>query len=184
MVLFIFHEHIHHIHNCNTKGELPMAKKLGRFALFGALAGAAAAGAYYYLQKKNAAPADDFDDYDDFDDFDEDLDDDFFDDSTGSKARPHIPIDLDNAKEIIGEKVIETLDKTKEKLEQLNVPEKIDKAKEIISDRMSPAAPVETEYTEMDMSGSSSAAYSDAGTADNSETASATEEFFDDSGNS
>ena len=158
-----------------------MAKKLGKLALFGALAGAAAAGTYYYLQKKNAAPAEDFDDYDDFDDFDEDLDDDFFDDSTGNKARPHIPIDLDNAKEIIGEKVIETLDKTKAKLEQLNVPEKIDKAKDMISDRISPSTPVETEYTEMDMSNTSSAAYSDTDTAENSEDTSATEEFFDDS---
>ena len=161
-----------------------MAKKLGKLALFGALAGAAAAGTYYYLQKKNTALADDYDDYDDFDDFDEDLDDDFFDDSTSNKAHAHVPIDLDNAKEIIGEKVIETLDKTKEKLEQLNVPEKIDKAKEIISDRISPAAPVETEYTEMDMSNASSAAYSDADTADNSENAAATEEFFDDTDNS
>lgn len=160
-----------------------MAKKLGKLALFGALAGAAAAGTYYYLQKKNAAPAEDFDDLDDFDDFDEDLDDDFFDDSTAGKAHPHIPIDLDNAKEKIGEKVIETLDKTKEKLEQLNVPEKIDRAKELISDRISPAAPVETEYTEMDMSASPSAAYSETGAADDSENTAATEEFFDDSEN-
>ena len=158
-----------------------MAKKLGKLALFGALAGAAAAGTYYYLQKKNTVPAEDYDDFDDFDDFDEDLDDDFFDDSTSGKVRPHIPIDLDNAKEIIGEKVIETLDKTKEKLEQLNVPEKIDKAKELISDRITPSAPVEAEYTEMDMSSSSSSAYCDA---DNAETAPATEEFFDDSDNS
>ena len=155
-----------------------MAKKLGRLALFGALAGAAAAGTYYYLQKKHSAPADDLDEYDDFDDFDEDLDDDFFDDSANNsttKVRPHIPIDLDNAKEKIGEKVIETLDKTKEKLEQLNVPEKIDKAKELISDHIAPAASTEPEYTEMDMSASSSAAYSEPA-ADNS----ATEEFFDD----
>lgn len=161
-----------------------MAKKLGKLALFGALAGAAAAGTYYYLQKKNSAPANELDDFDDFDDFDEDLDDDFFDDSTNNKVHPHIPIDLDNAKEIIGGKVIETLDKTKEKLEQLNVPEKIDKAKEIISDRISPSAPVQTEYTEMDMSNLSSAAYSNADAADDSETAPATEEFFDDSENS
>ncbi len=161
-----------------------MAKKLGKLALFGALAGAAAAGTYYYLQKKHSVVADDFDEYDDFDDFDEDLDDDFFDDSANNstaKVRPHIPIDLDNAKEKIGEKVIETLDKTKEKLEQLNVPEKIDKAKEIISDKISPAVSAEPQYTEMDMSASSSAAYSGTSTADNTQNDSETEEFFDDS---
>ncbi len=111
------------------------------------------------------------------------MDDDFFDDSANNnaKVRPHIPIDLDNAKEMIGEKVIETIDKTKEKLEQLNVPEKLDKAKEMISDRIAPSTPVETEYTEMDMSSSSSAAYSDADTAKASENTAETEEFFDDS---
>ena len=158
-----------------------MAKKLGKLALFGALAGAAAAGTYYYLQKKHSVVADDFDEYDDFD---EDLDDDFFDDSANNstaKVRPHIPIDLDNAKEKIGEKVIETLDKTKEKLEQLNVPEKIDKAKEIISDKISPAVSAEPQYTEMDMSASSSAAYSGTNAADDAQNDSATEEFFDDS---
>ncbi len=161
-----------------------MAKKLGKLALFGALAGAAAAGTYYYLQKKHSVPADDFDEYDDFDDFDEDLDDDFFDDSANNsttKVRPHIPIALDNAKDKIGEKVIETLDKTKEKLEQLNVPEKIDKAKEIISDKISPAVSAEPQYTEMDMSASSSAAYSGTNAADDTQNDSATEEFFDDS---
>lgn len=179
---------MHHIHNCNMKGELPMAKKLGKLALFGALAGAAAAGTYYYLQKKNAVPADDFEDFDDLDDFDEDLDEDFLDDpanAASGKPHPHIPIDLDNAKELIGEKVIETLDKTKEKLEHLNVSEKIDKAKEIISDKMSPAAPIEAEYTEMDMSASSSAAYAgtddSAASTDEPDNTPATEEFFNDS---
>ncbi|MDE7266120.1 MAG: hypothetical protein K2N89_01485 [Lachnospiraceae bacterium] len=164
-----------------------MAKKLGKLALFGALAGAAAAGTYYYLQKKNNVPADEFDDYDDFDDFDEDLEDDFLDESANNtgdangKPHAHIPIDLDNAKERIGEKVIETLDKTKEKLEHLNVSEKIDRAKEIISDRIAPAAPVETEYTEMDMSAPSSAAYSDTVNTDDTNNSPATEQFFDDS---
>lgn len=51
-----------------------MAKKFGKFLLFSAAVGAAAAGVYYYLQNKDA---DDFDfDSDDFDDSDEtDLDD-------------------------------------------------------------------------------------------------------------
>ena len=131
-----------------------MAKKFSKLVLFSALAGAAAAGTYYYLRNKANAPEDDIDDFDDFDDFDEDLEEeDFSADSpsaTGSKNHPHVPIDIDNAKEIIGEKVIETLDKTKEKLEHFNVSEKIDKAKEIIGEMTSPA--VEPVYTQVDMS--------------------------------
>lgn len=66
-----------------------------------------------------------------------------------------MPIDIDNAREKIGEKVIETLDKTKEKLEHLNVSEKIDKAKEIISEMTTPT--VEPVYTQVDMSAAPSA---------------------------
>ena len=123
-----------------------MAKKFSKLVLFSALAGAAAAGTYYYLRNKANAPEDDIDDFDDFEE-------DFSADSpsaTGSKNHPHVPIDIDNAKEIIGEKVIETLDKTKEKLEHFNVSEKIDKAKEIIGEMTSPA--VEPVYTQVDMS--------------------------------
>jgi len=104
--------------------------------------------------------------------------------STGSKNRPYVPIDIDNAKEIIGEKVIETLDKTKEKLEHFNVSEKIDKAKEIIGEMTS--ANAEPVYTEMDMSAvpadkkeetaSVSATYTEASGTENS-----SEEFFNDS---
>ena len=70
--------------------------------------------------------------------------------AAGSKNHPYVPIDIDNAKEIIGGKVIETLDKTKEKLEHFNVSEKIDKAKEIIGEMTAPA--VEPVYTQVDMS--------------------------------
>lgn len=158
-----------------------MAKKLGRIALFSMVAGATAAAVYYYLKKKEDASADDFDDSDDFDNFDEDLDDDFPYDSVDSanpttgKNHVHIPIDLDSAKEIIGSKVIETIDKTKERLEHLNVVEKLDKAKEIISDRISPPASAEAEYTEMDMNSSSNASSDDA------EVSPEEEQFFDDS---
>ncbi len=131
-----------------------MAKKFSKLVLFSALAGAAAAGTYYYLRNKANIPEDDFDDFYDFDDFDEDLEDeDFSADSpsaAGSKNHPYVPIDIDNAKEIIGGKVIETLDKTKEKLEHFNVSEKIDKAKEIIGEMTAPA--VEPVYTQVDMS--------------------------------
>ncbi len=176
-----------------------MAKKFGKLVLFSALAGAAAAGTYYYLRKKTDAPEEDFDDLDDFDDFDEDLDDEDFSpdltNTTGSKSRPYVPIDIDNAKEKIGEKVIETLDKTKEKIEHFNVSEKIDKAKEIIGEMTAPT--VEPVYTQVDMSAVPAA---DAGTAadmngdstspsgtvsatytEPSGTENKTEEFFDDS---
>ena len=164
-----------------------MAKKFSKLVLFSALAGAAAAGTYYYLRNKANAPEDDIDDFDDFEE-------DFSADSpsaTGSKNHPHVPIDIDNAKEIIGEKVIETLDKTKEKLEHFNVSEKIDKAKEIIGEMTSPA--VEPVYTQVDMSSvpaqdeitssaheentsSVSATYADSG-----QSVSTTVKFFDDS---
>ncbi|MDE6916577.1 MAG: hypothetical protein K2P39_07260 [Lachnospiraceae bacterium] len=161
-----------------------MAKKFGKLVLFSALAGAAAAGTYYYLRNKADRPEEDIDDFDDFDDFDEDLDEeDFPGDSanaTGSKGRSYVPIDIDNAKEKIGEKVIETLDKTKEKIEQFNVSEKIDKAKEFIGEMTAPA--VEPVYTQVDMSAvptadsSVSATYTEAEDAANT-----TEKFFDDS---
>ena len=195
--IFRLHWHMHHKNNCNRKGEPQMAKKFSRLVLFSALAGAAAAGTYYYLRNKAGTPEEDLDDFDDFDDFDDDLDDeDFSSDSAspaGSKSRPYVPIDIDNAKEKIGEKVIETLDKTKERIEHFNVSEKIDKAKEIIGEMTAPT--VEPVYTQVDMSaapasdapatadkgnesetGSVSATY-----AEPSGTKNKTEEFFDDS---
>ena len=138
-----------------------MAKKLGKFMLFSAIAGAAAAGTYYCLRNKNNASDEDFDEYEESDGFDKDLEDeDFSSDSTSSK-HPHLPIDIDNAKEKIGEKVIETLDKTKER---------IDKAKEFIGEMTTPAA--EPVYTQMDMS----AAPADAKTANVSTDADTAEE--------
>lgn len=48
----------------------------GKFVLFCAAVGAAAAGAYYYLSKRDEALADELDDdfYEDFDDFEDDDD--------------------------------------------------------------------------------------------------------------
>lgn len=161
-----------------------MSKKFSKLVLFSAIAGAVAAGTYYYLQKKNDAPSKDMDDIDDFDDFDEDWDDDDIDDipSSASKGRSYVALDLDNAKEIIGEKVIETLDKTKEKIIEFNVPEKLEKAKEFVE---------ELAYTELHAKDSSmSETYttvSGVAPSDNSSTYQApaedameTEEFFDD----
>ncbi len=48
----------------------------GKFLLFCTAVGAAAAGAYYYLSKREAEIADSFDEgFDDFDDFEDDLED-------------------------------------------------------------------------------------------------------------
>ena len=169
-----------------------MAKKFGKLVLFSALAGAAAAGTYYYLQKKNDDPLKDMDDIDDFDDFDDDFDDDNDDseDISHGKNHSYVSLDLENAKEIIGEKVIETIDKTKEKIVQFNVAEKLDKAKEFVEEITSPetayttASPVE-ETAESSVSPveptevvpptvSVSSTYQDDAEADE------TEEFFDD----
>jgi len=125
-----------------------MAKKLGRLVVFSALAGAVAAGTYYLLQKKQDEPLKDIDSADDFDDFDDDLDDDTEDmtsDSHSTKNRSYVSLDLEGAKEVIGEKVIETIDKTKERLENFNVSEKLDKAKEFVEEKMvTPQAPTDT----------------------------------------
>ncbi len=171
-----------------------MAKKFGKLVLFSALAGAAAAGTYYYLQKKQDNRFKDKDDIDEFDDFDDEFDDDFDDsmDIPHSKNRSYVSLDLDSAKEIIGEKVMETIDKTKEKIVQFNVAEKLDKAKEFVEEITAPAdthtapvntdAPVDADITVTPVdptevippAASVSATYQDASDADE------TEEFFDD----
>ena len=130
-------------------------KKFNKLALFSALAGVAAAGTYYFLQTKTKHSDDVTEDFEDLDDIDEDLEkEDFSSDTSGSisgkNRSPYVSIDIENAKEKIGEKVIETLDKTKEKIEQFNVSEKIDRAKEIVSEMTTPAT--EPVYTQMDMS--------------------------------
>lgn len=151
-----------------------MAKKFGKFVLFSALAGAVAAGTYHYLQSRKNDPLDDTDDFDDFDSFDEDLEDeDFSSDAACAcppKSRPHVALDLDNAKGILGEKVIETIDKAKERL---------DKAQEFIGEVTSSGSAA---YTDMEMP-SSSAENSDEPREPVKEEAknTNTEEFFDDS---
>lgn len=114
-----------------------MAKNFGKLVLFGSIIGAAAAGTYYYLQKKDDIPSKDIDDIDDFDDFDEDLDEDLDNNVSAAhnpKTRSYVSLNFENTKELIGEKVIETLDKTKEKFVEFNVPEKLDKAKEFVEE--------------------------------------------------
>ena len=127
-----------------------MAKKSNKLMLLGVLAGTVAAGAYYYLKGKNKDSLNEIDDFDDFEDYDTDFDDDFDDTSNASdktKNRSYVSIDFDNAKEKIGEKVIETIDKTKDKIEQFNVSEKLDKAKEKIEELTAPSKPsVSSDY--------------------------------------
>lgn len=185
-----------------------MAKKHGKMMILSAIVGAAAGGAYYFLKKKNTPVETASDDAEDFDDFDQDLEDEDFSTeptdsattaNTGSNKNhvhmPTIDIDIDNAKEKIGEKVIETLDKTKEKIEQFNVSEKIDKAKEIVSEMTAPSS--EPAYTQMDMSSASAdgntqtesepadnpAASTSSTYTDSSLSEGTTEKFFDDSQN-
>lgn len=83
-----------------------MAKKFGKFLMTTATLGALAAGAYYFLCKKDAQADDDFEDEDDFDDFDEDLDG----DDTSAKPeadRKYVDLDLAKAADAAAEKVEE-----------------------------------------------------------------------------
>lgn len=174
-----------------------MSKKTGRLLLLSAVAGATAAGVYYYLQKKNEKTSDSYEDFDDFDDFDDEIDNEFDNPASHStsKSRPYVSIDLDNAKEAFGEKAIDTLDKAKEKFEQFNVPGKIDKAKEIISEMTTPAAPTTEAVVSDEVSedavkddATSSEYTSDIDVSSSTETAanstdSVREEFFDDTNN-
>lgn len=78
-----------------------MSKKFGKFLLLTAVASAAAYGTYYYLQKKEQAPASpvDEDADDDFDDFSEDLDEEV----PPVKERTYVSLNLDKAEAIAQE---------------------------------------------------------------------------------
>lgn len=78
-----------------------MSKKFGKFLLFSAVAGAAAYGAYHYLQTKDNTPSSDNDEDtdDDFDDFSEDLDA----DAAVTKERSYVSLNLDKAEAIASE---------------------------------------------------------------------------------
>ncbi|MBR0163336.1 MAG: YtxH domain-containing protein [Lachnospiraceae bacterium] len=66
-----------------------MAKGFGKFVAFCTVVGAAAAGAYYYMNRRDKALADDFDDdFDDFGDFD-----DADDEDAGKENRKYVSID-------------------------------------------------------------------------------------------
>lgn len=78
-----------------------MSKSFGKFLLLSAVAGAAAYGTYYYLQKKEQMPASpaDEDVDDDFDDFSEDLDEEI----PPVKERTYVSLNLDKAEAIAQE---------------------------------------------------------------------------------
>lgn len=78
-----------------------MSKKFGKFLLFSAIAGAAAYGAYQYLQTKEqtASPAGADDADDDLDDFNEDLDE----EPAAEKERSYVSLNLDKAAAIASE---------------------------------------------------------------------------------
>lgn len=162
-----------------------MSKKFGKLVLFSAMTGVIAAGTYYLLQKKNENSLSDSDEIDDFDDFDDDLDDDFDDQPVSSKSHSYVSLDLENAKEYIGEKVIETIDKTKEKIVEFNVPEKLEKAKELVEEYThsnAEAAKTQSEPTVSTTYTTVSSAPSDEQTSVyHSDSTVETEEFFDDS---
>lgn len=93
-----------------------MAKKLGKFIAFAALAGAAAAGVYYYLNKKEETPCDCEDDFDD------DIEN-FFDDekekATSNTNREYVSLNksntADSTKDTLKNAVLETAAELKEK---------------------------------------------------------------------
>ncbi|GFI70778.1 hypothetical protein IMSAG249_02607 [Lachnospiraceae bacterium] len=78
-----------------------MSKKFGKLLLFSAVAGAAAYGAYHYMQNKDNAPSPEKgeDTDDDFDDFSEDLDG----DTEVTKERSYVSLNLDKAEAIATE---------------------------------------------------------------------------------
>ena len=138
-----------------------MANNFKKIAFFSALAGVAAAGTYYFLQKKNEIPELDVDDIDDFDDFDDDFDEEF-ESNPKPKKRSYVSLDFNNAKEIVGENVIKAIDKTKELITDY-VPETLDKAKELVEEFTFPQETAsetsdEKEFTELTESDEETAA--------------------------
>ena len=128
-----------------------MSKKFGKFLLFSAVAGAAAYGAYQYLQKKDKATVlSGKEEEDDPDDFSEDLDE----EPAPSKERSYVSLNLDKAeafaneafqkaKEVITDsvqKVKETVLESAEKSEAKPV-----EAVEKPADKEAPAEETETE---------------------------------------
>ena len=114
-----------------------MSKKFGKFLLFTTVAGAAAYGAYHYLQTKDkisSAPSDEDTD-DDFDDFSEDLDDD-----PDDKERSYVSLQLDKAEAIASE----AFHKAKEVL-----ADSVQQVKDTVKSVKDPQPSSETNFTDL-----------------------------------
>lgn len=83
-----------------------MAKKFGKFVMTTAALGALAAGAYYYLKKKDSLEDEYFDEEDDYDDFDDDLDEEGA-DKKSDADRKYVALDLTKAAEAASDKAEE-----------------------------------------------------------------------------
>lgn len=117
------------LHDVGERRTL-MAKKFGKFLMVTAALGAVAAGAYYYLQKKDGFADENFDDDDDFDNFDDDLEE----DTAKDASRNYVDLNLDKAEEFkegIDAAKADTADKIVGAAEETagKVKEEADKAK-------------------------------------------------------
>ena len=152
-----------------------MSKKFGKFLLFTTVAGAAAYGAYHYLQTKDktsSAPSDEDAD-DDFDDFSEDLDED-----PDDKERSYVSLQLDKAEAIASE----AFQKAKEVL-----ADSVQQVKDTVKSVKDPQPSSESNFTETDVKEADDdktpAEPSDAAPASEKDTSApeeTVEEFFDD----
>lgn len=91
-----------------------MAKKFGKFIMTTAALGALAAGAYYFLQRRDEQADSGIDEDDDFDDFDEDLDAGTADEESDRK---YVDLDLTKAAEAVADKAEEKAEEFKEGLD-------------------------------------------------------------------
>lgn len=140
-----------------------MAKKKGKVIFWGLVIGAAAAGAYHYLQnKEKAAIAEEFDDFDNFED---DLDD------SQTKGRHYVPLNLDNAKAFVSN----TIDKAKEAVSKVSKKlQKEDTEDDVIIDDIFDDSADDAADT------GGSADTSDAKASGDAPAGGSTEDFFDD----
>lgn len=124
--------------------------KLGKFLLFSAVVGAAAAGVYHYMQNKNNSVEefDDFDDFDDLDDFDDDKE-----SKEDSEKRGYVA--LDTAKTFVSETASKAKDaatkvgkKIKSTIDDAKAKKDAEAAAETVADVASDAADVAEKSTE------------------------------------
>ena len=99
-----------------------MAKKFGKFLFVTAAISTAAAGAYYYLKKKNEPLTPEEDEFDDFDDFSSDLEEDSAEasdshaseDKKASDNRSYVDLSLEKAKDALENVTKDAVEKTEE----------------------------------------------------------------------